>query len=656
MATEKIINTRIQLKYDTLANWNTNNPVLRAGEVGLATITVADGNVNNVPTVLLKVGDGASTWSQLKYAYAQAADVYAWAKQAKKPTYTHEEVGAAATAHTHTVAQITDFADEVNKLITIGVDIPEYTIESTEDGSITLKKDNVVVGKAVKINGWDELVATADNALKASDIDSGKTNGTISVKGTEVAVTGLGSAAYTASTAYATAAQGELADTAVQTVKTGTENGTIAVDGKNVTVAGLGSAAYTASSAYATAEQGRTADNAMPKSGGQATGTITFVEGYTTTLGRDPVDNMEATTKKYVDAKITTEIGKIDQFKYTISTGAATTPKDIVWYNDTTKVTGTLVASADTEYNIYLVPCKHSAAQEQEGYDEYLTVKTGSIYRWEVLGNTRDIDLSQYVNGISGTANNGVITNISKNGNTITVTSKSLETADPNVEAGDTIAFIKSISQAADGKITAHKQNVPIATKTQLGLVKAGATSGKVYGVDVATDGAMTVNVPWENTQNDNTWRPITLGGTAYKAGDTNSGALDLRSGNNISIGIDTTDANKGVKISAKNQTVKVGTTTFGADDAVEIKAGTNVSVVANTTNKTITINGKSDTDIDVLIKAHKGVDKVGTVTSVKATPNGGLKVAGTATDPTIEIDDSVVFVFNCGSATKLVD
>ena len=51
---------------------------------------------------------------------------------------------------------------------------------------------------------------------------------------------------------YATAAQGAKADSAVQgsDVKTGTENGSISVKGTNVPVKGLGSAAYTESSAY----------------------------------------------------------------------------------------------------------------------------------------------------------------------------------------------------------------------------------------------------------------------------------------------------------------------------------------------------------------------------------------------------------------------
>lgn len=81
---EKILQTRIQLKYDTYANWFTNNPVLRAGEVAIATI--ASGNtqeVNSVtpPQVLLKIGDGTSNYNTLPFISAKAADVHLWAKK-----------------------------------------------------------------------------------------------------------------------------------------------------------------------------------------------------------------------------------------------------------------------------------------------------------------------------------------------------------------------------------------------------------------------------------------------------------------------------------------------------------------------------------------------------------------------------------------------
>ena len=94
-------------------------------------------------------------------------------------------------------------------------------------------------------------------AVNSVSLSSGTNNGTVklTVDGTDydnIAVTGLGSAAYTASTAYASAAQGALADTAVQpaNITTGTTNGTIKVGDTPVAVYGLDSAAYTASTAY----------------------------------------------------------------------------------------------------------------------------------------------------------------------------------------------------------------------------------------------------------------------------------------------------------------------------------------------------------------------------------------------------------------------
>lgn len=55
------------------------------------------------------------------------------------------------------------------------------------------------------------------------------------------------------------------ANSAVQIIATGSANGTIAVDGEDIAVKGLGSAAYTEASAYATAAQGTKADNAATK-------------------------------------------------------------------------------------------------------------------------------------------------------------------------------------------------------------------------------------------------------------------------------------------------------------------------------------------------------------------------------------------------------
>lgn len=78
----KQINTRIGLKYDSLENWQSSTLVLNRGEVAFTAIQTKDENgfPTGVPSVLMKVGDGTKTWSQLDYVYGLAADVPAWAK------------------------------------------------------------------------------------------------------------------------------------------------------------------------------------------------------------------------------------------------------------------------------------------------------------------------------------------------------------------------------------------------------------------------------------------------------------------------------------------------------------------------------------------------------------------------------------------------
>ena len=89
----------------------------------------------------------------------------------------------------------------------------------------------------------------------------------------------LGTAAYTASTDYATAAQGTLADTAVQPA----DLATVASTGSYNDLSGLpalGTAAYTASTDYATAAQGTLADTAVQPADNIST--LTNDAGYLT--------------------------------------------------------------------------------------------------------------------------------------------------------------------------------------------------------------------------------------------------------------------------------------------------------------------------------------------------------------------------------------
>lgn len=126
------------------------------------------------------------------------------------------------------------------------------------------KPDSAQEGQYVSAVSQENGVITVTRAQlpTAPEITEGTTNGTIAVGDEDVPVHGLGSAAFTESGDYATAAQGTKADTALQKadIATGATPGTIAVKGTDVAVNGLKSAAYTESTAYATAAQGTKAD------------------------------------------------------------------------------------------------------------------------------------------------------------------------------------------------------------------------------------------------------------------------------------------------------------------------------------------------------------------------------------------------------------
>ena len=93
-------------------------------------------------------------------------------------------------------------------------------------------------------------------------------------------------------------------------------------------------------------------------------------------------------------------IAAINNWSYVVCTNAANTPKDVTWQSGSTTITGTLEAASSTMYKIYLVPDTNGT---NDTYDEYITVNpSGTTYKWEMFGNTKLPDMSQYLKNKSG--------------------------------------------------------------------------------------------------------------------------------------------------------------------------------------------------------------------------------------------------------------
>lgn len=568
--TTKTLKTRIQLRYDTLANWNAvaSTFVPNKGEVCFVEIPTGDTTATTAPTVLFKVGDGKATWGALKWGSALAADVYAWAKAANKPSYTASEVGVNETAfpglkRTGTITGIK--MNGVSKGISGVVDL------GTVITDVSGKQD-----QAISVDGI--TATTVNDALKEL---SDRVNGKYSKPEGGIPKTDLASGVQ--------ASLGK-ADTALQShqsvvLATGTNNGTlkITVGGTttdNVAVKGLKSAAYTESSAYATAAQGTKADNALPK---------TEFNTFKSTNDAAIADAKKAGTdaaaslnsyKTTNDAKVSANASAISALQEAMKSGVTFKGK----------LTSLPAASSYSNGDLIIV-----------GTKEYICLVSGSTKSWVELGDEGTHLTKTTADGYYVAKNDAIQAGT---GTKITYDSKGLVTGSSSLSASDipnlnaekiTSGTLPDARIASAGTWNGKQDKITTSNKLAASLVSGLAT--------VATSGSY----------NDLTNKPT---------------------------------------IDNNNQRVGVDTTEFGANDLVKFVGGTNVSVTANASAKTITISGKSDDGIKTLaeaqIKTHKGVDEVGTVTSAGT----GLAISG-ANNSTVGFDDNCTFVFDCGGAPK---
>lgn len=198
MATEKILNTRIGLKIDTLANWSKteNQFVLKEGEVAFATVAATAGNGLTEPVIMAKIGDGTNTFNGLGWDfYAKASDVYGWAKKetieealgadlvnAIKTDYDFEIVDGKLRVTTNingtTTTEDFDFVTPTELETALG----SYYTKTEVDNKFVAKETGKSLIENTKITKLDGI---SEGATK---VEASATNGNIKIDGVETTV------------------------------------------------------------------------------------------------------------------------------------------------------------------------------------------------------------------------------------------------------------------------------------------------------------------------------------------------------------------------------------------------------------------------------------------------------------------------------------
>ena len=704
------LNTRIKLKYDTLTSWSTANPVLLNGEVAVVAIPTSEPNtVGQVtkPAIVFKVGDNSTAFNDLPYASGLAADVYAWAKQQQLPiTVSGDATGVITNVYWNASANGLDFVREdlsgtydasagnyvsgiiqssdgsiniTQKALPPSVPIPTYTLSNVA-GEGTVRITGGETDSTVTIAGFSDVAGLARNAVQT--VANGTANGTILVDGEAVSVGGLGSAAYTDASDYATSAQGNRADSALQTVAntgsgvvgsltvsgtaiqavrrlitdsditsntitagklapavqtnlglastalqasaitTGATNGTIAVNGADVAVHGLGNAAYVNTDAF-------DASGTAAGIGAQINGTIS---GMNTRLGNAESDIDELTSR----------LDDIGTALYFAGAGA-NLPTGGSYSNGA----------------VYIITSGEDAGKE------YIYVDG----EWEEFGDTSDYLLSStaqstYVaianinnSTVSDALTSSTVTGITVSSNgAFTLSKQPIRiTSDAVTDLGD-LATADEVTQAQvnglSNTLATINSNIGSSVTNAInaldGVISGAAGANMALNVFSQTDGVVTAEfVPIAIAISQVTDLQDELDSKLEAANLTGYVQGTGLTANAIVLG------NAGSNVKASSFTISNGALNTSAANVVP----SSNAVATYVTGRGYQTSSQVTNAIENALSEHDGIDAVGTVTSVTAvTANTGLVVTNGTSTPTIDIDANAVFILDCGTAETNID
>ena len=341
-------------------------------------------------------------------------------------------------------------------------------------------------------------------------------------------------------------------------------------------------------------------------------------------------------------------VDSLNNWEYVVCTDASNTPKDVTWDSGGTTITGTLVASADTMYKIYLVPDTNGT---NDTFDEYITVNpSGSTYQWEMFGNTKLPDMNQYVKNKSGHSGGTAGDLAYKDSASGSVTVPKTYTSSTTVSTATTSAESVSVSGTTTGSVSLTTSTVdvkPNSTGTAANKYTPAGTnaSSSVSGsCTVTPGGSISVGSGTANYTPAGSITVATAGGTTTIKNPTSKTVVtDMSvsapsattatgelvycevSGTKLSLKkfVETT----GASISTSNVTVKNG-------DASYLFSGTGAELKFTGSSSTGTISGTADaqtfTGTDTYLKTAVQVGTAASFTGASMTSTGSVNVPAT--------------------------
>lgn len=317
---EITLNTRLVLRNDTSANWGTNGTkVLLKGEpiivwegttpkikIGDGTQTVAD-----LPWAFINSSDAQSliTTEIGKLGWVKNVTITGTGNGLANATYSSGTLtitkGTFLTAHQ-------DISGKVDKINTTAKGSGFYKFAYNAQGQVT--SSTPVTKSDITSLGIPAQDTNTTYIFSGASVSGGANLTLTPSTGNANNIDILGSGATTVSFAEGKITISSTDTNTTYTFEEGSTNGAFTVtpsgsSSQSVKIHGLKSAAYTESSAYATAAQGTLATNAMPKAGGTFTGAPIWATA--------PTADGHLANKKYVDDIIALKVASVFKFKGT---------------------------------------------------------------------------------------------------------------------------------------------------------------------------------------------------------------------------------------------------------------------------------------------------------------------------------------------------